>query len=118
MPVSSDAPLMQGFLQGLIQQLMAQKQAIASRDLSALEGCQQTLAGLWHQLQKASPQQLTAYPVECQTIQLLTQDSMTLLANEYQRVGTLLAMVAPGTYQAGGQPALDTDLHPRQECLA
>ena len=115
MPVS---PLVKGFLQGIIQQLMAQKHAIACRDLSGLESCQQTLAGLWHQLQKASPEQLMAYPVECETIQQLTRDSMTLLSSEYQRVGAMLALITPGTYQSAGQPVRDDDLHPRQECIA
>jgi uncharacterized membrane protein YheB (UPF0754 family) len=105
-PQKSDAMLIKPLLSGLIDTLMAQKIAVAGRDLKGIERQQQQLQSMWSRLQRVSPTAMGFFPVECQAIQRLAQESMDLLSHEYQRVSTVLNAVTCNTYQASGQANL------------
>jgi hypothetical protein len=101
-PQKSDAVLIKPLLNGLIDALMAQKLAIAQRNLKGLEQQQQYLQTMWSRLQRVNPALMQVFPVECHSIQRLAQESFDLLSQEYQRVSTVLNAVTCNTYQASG----------------
>lgn len=110
-------PLISAMLQGLTDQLLAQKMALANRDLATVESIRQGLEALVGQLHKMPPTQLKPHAAACYNIHQLVQQNSQLLAQEHQRVSGMLALFQPGTYEASGQAVIATSTG-AQECLA